>query len=324
MNEESLSSTSTFHINTLLSIIEQGGVHVGVKEGNDGEGTKNYHSTLDHDDNDEKNKVKLSDILFEHIRNGNLQAIKNIIQSSSSEQNTLSALYSPNTRSLLYNGRTILQEACIKQQTSIVQLLLCTYFDTSLYHDYRNNKVDDERNDINQQSYISHDTALHYAVIASTTITTKTRTNNNSNDNNNNDNNNDNPIGHSNNRHEAIIKLLLKHGANPNIQNKAGATPLHYVQSKAVAKLLHDYGGCYGYIGADSTIVDCNGCTPAQYIIERIMNYDDADDDDEDNNRKPTSIIGESDEENWKALIQYLKRMEVEDEKKAFQRNLRG
>jgi ankyrin repeat protein len=59
--------------------------------------------------------------------------------------------------------------------------------------------------------------------------------------------------------HPEVVKLLLEHGANPNIQeNKYGWTPLHYAAEGChvgVARVLLDHG-------ADPTIRDNEGRTP--------------------------------------------------------------
>jgi ankyrin repeat protein len=69
------------------------------------------------------------------------------------------------------------------------------------------------------------------------------------------------------------VKLLLEHGANPNIQDyKYGWTPLHFAVKNChvdVARVLLDYG-------ADPTIRDNEGRTPLDYgsdceeIIEEL------------------------------------------------------
>lgn len=164
---------------------------------------------LDRDD-DQVNKnvtmLKSECTMTALIRDGNLEKVKEIIQSQ--------AIIDPNIRRLrAHRGRTILQEACIQKQKDIVKFLLDEY---------------SESIDVNKKSYMSQDTALHYAVT-----------------------NND--IG--------MIKMLLNHGSNPNERNKYGATPLHYVSSVDIADLLH----CYG---ADSTAVDTKGLTPREYIFK--------------------------------------------------------
>ena len=70
-----------------------------------------------------------------------------------------------------------------------------------------------------------------------------------------------------------VVKLLLEHGANPNIQDyKYDWTPLHYAVKGChvdVARVLLDYG-------ADPTIRDNEGRTPLDYgsdceeIIEEL------------------------------------------------------
>jgi hypothetical protein len=54
------------------------------------------------------------------------------------------------------------------------------------------------------------------------------------------------------------VRFLLEHGADPNVQDKDGGTPLHFAVEGChvdVARLLLDYG-------ADPTIRDNKGRTP--------------------------------------------------------------
>jgi ankyrin repeat protein len=61
--------------------------------------------------------------------------------------------------------------------------------------------------------------------------------------------------------HAELIPVLLEHGANPNLKNSAGQTPLHAACEhgyKENAKLLLDKG-------ADTSITDNKGLTPAEF-----------------------------------------------------------
>ena len=202
------------HINTIFSLIQ--GEHCNANS-----------KSMDYNQNCD---------IFEHIRSGNLKKVKQILQSSSISTN-------PNFRNLSYNGRTILQEACIHKQLPILKLLLET-------------KSADI--DLNKKSYVGEDTALHFAVCGDSKL---------------------------------FVEVLLKNGANPNQRNKFGATPLHYVQSKEVADLLHFYG-------ADTTLVNNDGLTPMKYILKNGDHCENGE------------------------LIRYLIQAEELDENMAFQREL--
>lgn len=68
-------------------------------------------------------------------------------------------------------------------------------------------------------------------------------------------------------RWERHVKALLDLGANPNIQNKDGNTPLHIVyNSEATAKMLIDHG-------ADLTLVNCDGDTPVERPSVPILDF---------------------------------------------------
>ena len=122
--------------------------------------------------------------------------------------------------------------------------------------------------DIDKKSHIGQDTALHFAV------------------------RNDNKV---------ITRVLLNCSANPNLPNKYGATPFHYVQSIDIAHLLRSYG-------ADSTLVDKNGRTPKLYKAYYIDNTA----------TRTTPIIEQKEEE--KTLETYLIEAEQADTKDTLHR----
>lgn len=66
-------------------------------------------------------------------------------------------------------------------------------------------------------------------------------------------------------RHAAIVKMLLEHGANPNVQQHGGFTPLHSAagngQEETVRALLER--------GADRSIKSTDGHTPHDIAVER-------------------------------------------------------
>lgn len=231
--------------------------------------TKNYHS----------HKSLLKDIndghIFKFIRSGKLDAVKKKLLSI---QNHTAIKFSLNHRSLSYSGRTILQEACAQNQIEIVKFLLENYpcNDKKLKHhknEFHTNVKDVFEFDINKKSNIGQDTALHFAV---------------------------------RNNNKVITRILLNYRANPNIPNKYGATPLHYVQSVDIAHLLHSYN-------ADSTLVDVNGRTPSMYISYM-------------NNTCSSHCFTLYDDDNLIAtkLIKYLVDAEEGDTKEAIQRELRA
>ena len=65
-----------------------------------------------------------------------------------------------------------------------------------------------------------------------------------------------------------LIRLLLKHGANPNVQDDRGATPLH----EAVKRKKVDAVKVLLQHGADSAIRDSEGKTPIDYAKEAGRN----------------------------------------------------
>ena len=87
---------------------------------------------------------------------------------------------------------------------------------------------------VNRQSFLGKESALHYAVLVS---------------------------------NWKIVFSLLYHGADPNLMNKFGATPLHYAQCQSIASLLCSFG-------ADITKKDENNHTPLSYIKSSGNVYD--------------------------------------------------
>lgn len=61
------------------------------------------------------------------------------------------------------------------------------------------------------------------------------------------------------NENVEIIKMLLQHGANVNVQDRKGITPLMKNKDKEVAGLLLNYG-------ADKTLTNKSGLTTKQFI----------------------------------------------------------
>jgi ankyrin repeat protein len=59
-----------------------------------------------------------------------------------------------------------------------------------------------------------------------------------------------------------IVFKLLHHGANPNLRNAYGSTPLHYTHDKQIASLLVTFGGSV-------TIEDCFKRKPIDYALEK-------------------------------------------------------
>ncbi len=268
-------SLSSSHINALFSLIEQG----------------------DNQNSSNSNDINSQHDLFQLIHDGKLEEIRQVILNN--DQDLYQSLHHPNMRNLKYKGRTILQEACLQNQPSIVQFLI-EYYTYSSSNGYCP-KIDI----INQQSYISQDTALHYATIMN---------------------------------NKEIIQILLQIGsnsartvnnkchekkiiaANPNIQNKVGATPLHYVKSYDVAYLLHYHGG------ADSTIVDKNGLTPLQYIIQQQQQQQQGQHIEQHPRHFKNYQMNDLDQDveyyEFDKLVSYLKNVEIMDERKAFQSEL--
>ncbi len=242
-----------------------------------------------------------------------------------------------NTRNVSRNGRTVLQEACVQNNLTMVQSLIRggngnignsnRYTNTNTISNIRSrsstsstrrsrgknihsnsngngNSNTNNNNilDINKKSYVGEETALHYAVMANNTD---------------------------------IVHVLLKEGrADPNQGNKIGATPLHYVQSREMAELLRRFG-------ADSTLTtktttttttsgDYNNLTPRQYIVGRGQSCGGGDDGGDDggsggggggHGQTATNETTVQSDEGGE-LFRYLVKAEEEDTKKAIQRNL--
>ena len=105
------------HINTIFSLIE-------IESFNQKPRSTNVEQSCD---------------IFDLVRNGDVNKVKKKLS-----QSPINA----NMRNFSHNGRTILQEACIRNQLSIVKLLL----------EHTTNI------DLNKKSYVGEDTALHFAV----------------------------------------------------------------------------------------------------------------------------------------------------------------
>ena len=171
--------------------------------------------------------------------------------------------FDPNQRNILGNGRTVLQEACINGHFRIVKMILSL---PSI--------------NVNRQSFLGKDSALHYAVLVSNRI---------------------------------IVFSLLDHGADPNLMNKCGGTPLHYAKCQNIASLLCSFG-------ADITKMDGNKHTPLSYIKSYGNAYED----------ELISFLENAEEELAKAslraelkanrdekkLLEQQKRLEKEEQKK--------
>lgn len=62
--------------------------------------------------------------------------------------------------------------------------------------------------------------------------------------------------------HRHIVFYLLSNGADPNVMNKFGATPLHCVEGKSIAKLLYSFG-------ASTILKDLNDKTAYDAVLQR-------------------------------------------------------
>ena len=65
-----------------------------------------------------------------------------------------------------------------------------------------------------------------------------------------------------------LVKQLVKNGANVNIQNREGATPLHMAASGGQVEILPNAGAIVEILlkaGADVNIQDTDGDTPLHY-----------------------------------------------------------
>lgn len=87
-----------------------------------------------------------------------------------------------------------------------------------------------------------------------------------------------------------IVSKLLQHGANPNIRNAHGSTPLHYTTDKQIAQLLVTFGG-------DVTVKNSS-------------------------QKKPVDCVFPKDIQNTNDLIQFLTNVEDAVSRQRFQESL--
>ena len=149
------------------------------------------------------NKDEREFSIYESTRFGHEEEVKRILSIGN---------INVNERNMKINGRTVLHEAASYGHLPLVHMLLeCKCID------------------VNRQSYLGKETALHLAVSSN---------------------------------HRRVVFALLNHGADPNIKNKYGATPLCYANKKSIACLLCAYG-------ASTTMKDINHRTPLDIILAR-------------------------------------------------------
>ena len=89
--------------------------------------------------------------------------------------------------------------------------------------------VEEYHADIHRRTYLGKDTALHLSVSFN---------------------------------HRHIVFYLLSQGADPNVMNKFGATPLHCVEGKSIAKLLYSFG-------ASTVLKDLGNKTAYDAVLQR-------------------------------------------------------